>query len=170
MKNPDSGYYLGVAHNLLYPVSRGSVTLSSADPFATPVIDTNYFSDPDDVDMATVIDAIRQTRHILSAPAWNGYILGPDNTTVNVNTDEEIAEYVRNYSTTVYHAVGTTAMSNGGESGGVVDQHLLVKGAKNLRIVDAGVIPLQIGSHTQAPVYAIAERASDLIKKEHKLF
>lgn len=119
--------------------------------------------------MAVVIDSIRQARHIVSAPAWDGYVLAPDDATANVNTDEEIAAYVRNYTTTVYHAVGTTAMSCKGGQGGVVDNELFVKGVAGLRVVDAGVIPKQVGSHTQAPVYAIAERASDLIKIKHNL-
>lgn len=145
------------------------MSLNSANPFDAPVIDMNYFSDPEGLDMAIFIDAIRQARHFLSAPIFNGYVLERDGTTADVNTDQEIAAYVRKYSTTVYHAVGTTAMSSNYSKNGVVDEQLLLKGAMGLRIVDAGVIPRQVGSHTQAPVYAIAERASDLIKARYRL-
>lgn len=51
------------------------------------------------------------------------------------------------------------------ERGGVVDPNLHVYGVERLRIVDASVIPLATRGNSQTTVYAVAERAADLIKK-----
>lgn len=48
--------------------------------------------------------------------------------------------------------------------GGVASDQLLVYGAKQLSIVDASVIPLIPATHLQATMYAISEKAADLIK------
>lgn len=50
------------------------------------------------------------------------------------------------------------------EVGGVVDSQFKVYGTKNVRVVDASVIPLQLSGHPTATLYAVAERAADLIK------
>jgi len=65
----------------------------------------------------------------------------------------------------MFHPVGTAPLAPK-EIGGVVDPSLKVYGTKNLRVVDASVIPLQIGVPPMATVYAIAERAADIIKAQ----
>jgi len=51
------------------------------------------------------------------------------------------------------------------ELGGVVDHELRVYGTANVRVVDASVLPTQISGHMTATLYAVSERASDLMKK-----
>lgn len=62
-----------------------------------------------------------------------------------------------------HHEIGTAAMMSR-ELGGVVDEELRVYGTKNVRVVDASVLPLQVSGHLTATLYAVAERASDMIK------
>lgn len=76
-----------------------------------------------------------------------------------------LEEMVRKGLTTEFHPSGTTAMMPL-DMGGVVDTALRVYGTRNLRVVDAGVMPMVLGAHLQAAVYAIAERAADIIKGE----
>jgi choline dehydrogenase-like flavoprotein len=51
------------------------------------------------------------------------------------------------------------------ELGGVVDSSLKVYGTSNVRVVDASVMPFQVSGHLTSTIYAIAEKASDLIKE-----
>jgi choline dehydrogenase-like flavoprotein len=53
------------------------------------------------------------------------------------------------------------------DKGGVVDAELRVYGTKNVRVVDASVLPFQLTGHLTSTIYAVAERASDLIKKRY---
>ena len=52
------------------------------------------------------------------------------------------------------------------ELGGVVDEDLLVYGAKNLRIIDAGIQPVLIGATTCQTVYAVAEKIAERILEQ----
>jgi len=57
----------------------------------------------------------------------------------------------------------------GGSQGahtGVVDERLRVYGVRGLRVIDASIMPTQIGAHLQATVYAIAEKGADMIKED----
>jgi choline dehydrogenase-like flavoprotein len=58
---------------------------------------------------------------------------------------------------TEFHVSGTTAMLPFG-LGGVVNPRLVVYGTANLRVVDAGIMPIVVGAHVQAAVYAVAEK------------
>ncbi len=51
------------------------------------------------------------------------------------------------------------------EKGGVVDANLRVYGCRNLRVCDASIIPITPRANPQASVYAVAERAADLLKQ-----
>lgn len=62
-----------------------------------------------------------------------------------------------------YHPIGTASMMSR-ELGGVVDPELRVYGTSNVRVVDASVLPLQVSGHLTATLYAVAERASEIIK------
>lgn len=84
-----------------------------------------------------------------------------DGTTTTVN--DELLGLVKGNIATEFHPSGTTAMLPR-ELGGVVDTDLKVYGTANLRVVDAGVMPMVLGAHLQAAVYGIAERAADVIK------
>ncbi|KAF4610917.1 hypothetical protein D9613_007239 [Agrocybe pediades] len=156
---PTAGNFLSITTVLLTPTSRGSVTINSSDPFAAPLIDPNMLST--EFDVAGLIESIRSVRRFVSAPAWDGYIA---TSVTNATTDAELEAFVRSTTSTLFHPVGTAAMSAKDAGYGVVDPDLRVKGVDGLRIVDASVLPFLPAAHTQAAVYVFAERASDLIK------
>ncbi|KAH6632595.1 hypothetical protein F5144DRAFT_513114 [Chaetomium tenue] len=80
---------------------------------------------------------------------------------------EEVLEMVKRRVQTEFHASGTTAMMPL-HLGGVVSKRLVVYGMANVRVVDAGIMPLVVGAHIQAAVYAVAEKAADLIKEDNQ--
>ncbi len=160
-----SGGWLPMGHGycinsvVLHPKSRGSVTLASADPHASPLIDPNYLSEPEDY--APLVRALKLARRILAAPAFDrlkAHELFPGPA---VADDEELRSYIRRTAGSVHHPVSTCRMGVDAES--VVDPQLRLRGIERLRVVDASVFPTLIGGNTNATVVMIAEKAADMI-------
>ena len=148
---------------LLHPLSRGTVTIDTADPyFALPKVDYRALSNPVDGDL--VVEFTRFTRRVFSQTsltAFNPVELLPG---ANVTIKEDIIAEIRGRLVpTSFHPVGTAAMMPR-NLGGVVDEELRVYGVKGLSVVDASVMPDLPGAYTQGTVYAVAEKAADLIK------
>ena len=144
---------------LLYPKSRGQVSLASPDPHAKPLIDPNLLGDERDIE--PLVRSIKISRQILTAPAFERYhgveyAPGPE-----VRDDAGLSEYVRNNAATVHHPVSTCRMGPGADS--VVDAELRVHGMEGLRVADASVFPNVVGGNTNAAVVMVAEKAADLI-------
>ncbi|KAJ3567077.1 hypothetical protein NP233_g6592 [Leucocoprinus birnbaumii] len=149
----------------LHPISRGSITLNSSNPFDHPLIDFGIFTEP--VDIAIAREGIRSTRRLFAAPGLNNTVFGSVSPAANVTSDEDLEAFVRSASAPFGHALGTAAMSPRGASWGVVDPDFTVKGTSGLRIVDASVIPRTPSGHTQAAVYALAEIASAIVTDKY---
>jgi choline dehydrogenase-like flavoprotein len=152
------GYSLHVC--LLRPKSAGGVSLASADPLAAPVVDPDFYGDPDDLE--AMLRGFHLARRILEAPALAALSAG-DLFTAGVRTDDEIRRTLRERSDTIYHPVGTCRM--GVDEGAVVDPELRVRGIDGLRVADASVMPDLIGGNTNAPVVMIGEKAADLVRR-----
>ncbi|TFK55463.1 aryl-alcohol-oxidase from pleurotus Eryingii [Heliocybe sulcata] len=160
--HPGTGHWMTLVTNLISPTSRGSVTLASTDPFASPVIDPGLLNS--DFDIYTMKEAIKAAQRFSNGSAFNGFVESPFPPLANATDDASLEQYAREHTTTVWHPTGTTAMSACDADYGVVDPDLNVKGTMGLRIVDAGIFPYIPGAHPQAPLYMMAERAADLIK------
>jgi choline dehydrogenase-like flavoprotein len=153
----DHGYAIMVS--LMAPFSRGSLRLAGISPGAHPLIDPAYYTDQRDVDI--VVAGLRIAREIGAAPAlspWCGReaLPGPD------VRGEELRSYIRTNLRSYSHYAGTCAI--GIDDRSVVDTSLHVHGFSNLRVADASVMPSPISANTNATVYAIAERAAELIR------
>ncbi|KAG6856867.1 hypothetical protein H0H87_012684 [Tephrocybe sp. NHM501043] len=157
------GHFISIGNIVVSPTSRGSVSLSSNNPFDQPLIDPAYLTT--EFDIFAMREAVQSARRFLAASAWNDYVIRPAGGLENATNDQLLDEYIRKGTFTSAHPVGTAAMSSMNASFGVVDPDLRVKGVSGLRIVDASVMPFVTCGHTQAPVYIIAERAADLIKE-----
>jgi choline dehydrogenase-like flavoprotein len=145
---------------LLRPLSRGSVTLASKDPFAAPVIDPNFLGVREDMERLT--RGVRIMREILAQPALAS--LGGQEMahSAQAKTDVQIEQFVRDHADTIYHPVGTCRMGKGTMD--VVDHQLRVYGVQGLRVVDASIMPQVVSGNTNAPTIMIAEKAADMIK------
>ncbi|KAF8154884.1 aryl-alcohol-oxidase from pleurotus Eryingii [Crassisporium funariophilum] len=160
---PATGNFLSVVTAVVSPVARGAITLATNNPFDAPTINPNILGS--EFDVFAMREAVRSTERFLSAPVWQDYIISPFGGLQNATTDAELDTYVRANSATIFHPVGTASMSPKGSRHGVVDPDLRVKGIVGLRVVDASIFPFIPAAHTQAPVYIVAERAADLIKR-----
>lgn len=157
----EHGFTIGAV--ALQPRSRGAITLASADPCAPPLIDPRLVSDPDDLEL--LVHGVRLARRIAGAPAlreWNGGELTPG---AGATSDDDLREFVRANVHTIYHPVGTCRM--GTDAGAVVDPALQLHGVDGLRVIDASVMPTIPRGHTLAATVMIAEKAVDLLKRDH---
>jgi choline dehydrogenase len=152
------GFTLGPI--LLAPRSRGYLALRSSDPHQSPLIQPNYLEQS--ADLQVLVDGVKLARRIASAQALAPYRGEEFSPGVQVQSDEEIADFIREYATTVYHPVGTCKM--GSDTRAVVDSELRVRGVRNLRVVDASIMPTLVRGHTNAAAIMIAEKAADLMK------
>jgi len=116
--------------------SGGTIKLNSTDPFDKPLIDPQLLTT--DFDVVAIRESVRASKRFVAAPAWADSVISPFGP-LSATSDSDIDEYVRGLASTVYHPVGTAAMSSSHSKSGVVNQDLLVKGADGLRIVDASV-------------------------------
>ncbi|KAJ6495446.1 aryl-alcohol oxidase precursor [Mycena sanguinolenta] len=157
-----SGFYLSLPATLLTPSSRGTIQLTSNDPFDPPLIDTASLTTP--FDIFGLREAVKMTHRFLSAAAWKGYLLQPLSALKLNASDTEIETYLRQNAAPNGHLIGTASMAPVGASWGVVDPDLRVKGVKGLRIADASVLPYVPTGNTMSTTYMIAERGSDLMK------
>ncbi|KAM0323936.1 hypothetical protein ACHAQA_008517 [Verticillium albo-atrum] len=150
---------------ILFPFSRGSVHLSSADTIDKPLFDPRLMLADFDVE-STVAAGRLAKKFWQSEPvaASVGGQLFPDAATLPDNaTDEQWEAWARNTAGPNAHPIGTASMM-ARELGGVVDPKLKVYGTANVRVVDASVMPIQTSGHLTSTIYALAERLSDIIK------
>lgn len=147
--------------NIMRPMSRGTVRLASPNPLDAPLIDPGYFRNPADV--ADLIDGARHIRKIMQQPAFGGLIGDEMSPGSGVDTDDHLAEAIRNLATTGHHPASTCRMGADGDVGAVLDTEFRVRGVEQLRVVDASSFPDLMSGNTNAPVIMMAERAADMI-------
>ena len=153
-----------VIPNVSRPYSRGWIDLASADFRDPPRIECRLLEDERDV--VALIAGCRILRHICATPPLADRILaelapGPD-----VNSDEELAAFIRANCITIFHPCGTCRM--GIDDAAVVDPQLRVRGIDRLRIVDASIMPHLVSGNINAPVMMIGERGADFVKQSNR--
>ena len=169
----DPGSYIGSAAVINHPFSRGSCHISSSDPLAHPTLDPNYLSE--EVDMELTVDALLFIQKIYHTSPLAEFIkTSEDGQTKQIqhafklsgSLDRAMArKFAKDAAISSWHPIGTCAMLPR-HAGGVVDPRLKVYGIEGLRIVDASVMPRHVRGNISTSVYAIAERAADMIKED----
>ena len=158
---PYSGFLL--CFNPCRPTSRGHIEIKSKNPRDAALIDPNYLSTQKDID--EVIQGSRLMRKIMQAPALKGITVAEVLPGPVVESDEQMLQYFRENSGSIYHLCGSCAMG-ADEQKSVVDKRLKVHGIGGLRIVDASIFPNVTSGNTHAAVLMVAEKGADLILQD----
>ena len=157
---PAGGHGYQVHIGPMYSDSRGTCTITSADPNVHPALRFNYLSTP--TDQREWVEAIQMARKILTQPAFDDYNAGEVSPGPKVQSDDEILAWVARDAETALHPSCTAKM--GTDERAVTDPgSLRVHGLDGLRVVDASVMPYVTNGNIYAPVMMVAEKASDLI-------
>ncbi|KAJ5175434.1 CAZyme family AA3 [Penicillium canariense] len=166
MTEPEN--FISIVSVLNRPFSRGTVHMGCSDPQAKPIFDPRFFSHPLDLELharhVRWLETLAWTEPMASLLKPAGRRLQNSSRDISLETARELA---RDRIVAHYHVAGTTAMMPR-EKGGVVDPQLKVYGTQNLRVVDAGIFPLIPRGNIQATVFAVAEKAADIIRADAK--
>ena len=151
---------LTILPTLLHPKSSGTVSLSSSNPFDSPVIQPNFFQEKED--LLHLLKGVKLALKVMEQAPLKKHrkAFGLQ---VDKKNDEELIDHIKQTLETVYHPVGTCKM--GIDPLAVVDHELKVHGIEGLRVVDASIMPKIVSGNTNAPTYMIAEKASEMILK-----
>ncbi|CAG7565815.1 unnamed protein product [Fusarium equiseti] len=154
------GNFITIFSSVMHPMSRGSVHINPKAPKGKPVIDLNYLNN--EYDVRALIEGAKFARKVAKTEPLRSMWEAETEPGPEVTTDEQFREFAVKTVNSFYHPVGTCAMLPK-KDGGVVDADLKVYGTKNLRVVDASIIPVQLSGHIQTAVYGIAETAAQKI-------
>src|SRR5712664_413481 len=145
--------------NVLRSESTGSIHVKSPDPAEPPAIRFNFLSTAHD--RAGVLAAIRKGRELMATSPLKeitGEEIAPG---AQLQTDDELLDWVRKNAETTYHPVGTCKMGN--DPMAVVDNELRVHGIDGLRIADASIMPTLTSGNTNAPCIMIGEKCAEMV-------
>ncbi|KAJ0418653.1 GMC oxidoreductase-domain-containing protein [Aspergillus carlsbadensis] len=146
-----------------YPVARGSIHIQSNDPTAPPVINPNYIGHEADVTLLAAF--ARWADQVGNAEAVKDSIARRDfpKASIDLQDLEQAREAVRDGVVGEYHICGSVAL------GDALDSRLHVRGVEGLRVADASIFPNNVSGNIVSSVYAVAERAADILKEDYGL-
>ena len=162
------GNFLSIGVSLQHPLSRGNVHIHTTDPIRKPMVDPRYLSHDLDLEIYARhmlwLETLVQTQPLVDFLKPNGKRNAEDAFMTDLSAAKR---YLRATVASNWHPTSTCSMMPK-SLGGVVNEQLFVHGTTNLRVVDASIFPLIPRGNIQSSVYAIAERAADLIKGNMK--
>lgn len=150
------------------PLSRGTITLDPLNPYdGDPIVDFGTLRNP--LDMDVLVATARLTRRWTQTNAMRALTPVENWPGTDHDSDEELREHLRGMAgSSIGHESGGCSMLPL-DKGGVVGPDLLVYGVSGLSVADASVFPLIPSTNLCTTVYAVAEKAADIIKKRHAM-
>jgi len=164
LTGPFKYYGYSVMNYDLRPLSRGRVGLHSADPLAPPLIDPNFAAHARDIER--LVAGVKETRRVLAQRALDPHRDVEVSPGPEVQTDDQLRDFVRRTAEVAYHPVGTCRMGAATDPMAVVDPRLRVHGIKGLRIADCSIMPTVPGCNTNAPATMVGEKAAAMILED----
>ena len=147
----------------LRPKSRGSVTITSTDPTASPLVDAGWWNDL--TDQAKQIEMLRALRRFAASPELEPYVGEERVPGTAAQSDEQIIEELKWMLSPGLHGTGTCQMGHDAATS-VVDGRARVHGIAGLRVVDCSIMPTTVSGNTNGPAMAIGARAAELILED----
>ena len=143
------------------PESLGWVKAKSNDPFEAPLIQPNYLDAEED--KRVVVAGLKLARRLMHSKALSQYFDYEVYPGLEKQTDEELLQIARERGTTTYHQMGTCRMGPQSDETAVVDNSLKVYGLKNIRVIDASIMPTMLSANLHSGATLIGEKGSDLV-------
>ena len=140
---------------------RGELSLTGPNSSDRLRIETNFLSEPRDLERA--LEVVAMCRNIGNGAALRPYAKRealPGNL-----SKAQTEQFLRNGIGTFWHQSGTARM--GRDEMSVVDSQLRVYGVEGLRIADASVMPRVTVGNTMAPCVIIGQRVADMLKAKY---
>lgn len=145
-----------IAVNVSQPEARGRLVVISNDHKAAPIISPNYLAEESDLERT--VQGVRLAREIAAAMPLSEHCKKELIPSAKRAADNSIIRSIRRYARSLYHPVGTCAI--GPRSDDPVDENLFVRGAENLQVVDASLLPTITRGNPNAMVMTLAAVAA----------
>jgi choline dehydrogenase len=162
------GWRCHLSAAVMAPRSRGTVRLNPetpGDPEAPPVIDTNYFADPDGDDLGALCDAITLCRELGAQPALAALFEKELKPGPTICSREALRTWILTHATHDYHPAGTCRMGPDSDPSSVVDASGRAHGLEGVLVADAAIMPFVTLANTNLPTFVGAEKiARDLTR------
>lgn len=152
-----------IASFQIRPRSRGHSHIANSNPSADPVMVSNHFTHPSDLDACLL--ALKLSRQVAATGPLSRLIVDEIRPGKKALSDEALTQYLRATGATAYHPVGTCRIGTDAAQS-VVDPQLRVHGIAGLRVADASVMPTIASTNTNAIAIVIGERAADFIRQD----
>jgi len=146
---------------LLRPKARGSVRLRSPDPADKPVVDANFFGDPDDLRLTMA--SLRFARQLLATKPIGPKIANELLPGADEVSDEALTQFCGRTVKTNYHPSGSVRMGPDGDPMAVLDNRMRVRGVEGLRVIDCSAIPFIPSANTNAAAMMLGHRAAEFV-------
>jgi choline dehydrogenase len=149
---------------LYMAMNCGELRLQSADPDTYPLIDYRYLAD--EFDRRRMREAVRLAVKLSEHKDFKDIVekrIAP--TDEDLASDEALDRYLLRTAGTCQHISGTCKMGPASDPMAVVDQFGKVHGLRNLRVVDASIMPHCVRANTNVTSMMIGERVADLIRR-----
>lgn len=148
----------GIGCVLNKPRSTGFVRIESDRNGEVPRVELNYLTE--EVDRDAMREIVRRGWDVMTTAPLADMLPRPIGVqSADIVDDDRLTGFITGSIASGYHFTGTCKMA-ARDKGGVVDQWGRVYGTRNLRVIDASVIPTVPAANVMLPTIMLAERLS----------